>query len=119
MITQDVSATLQIPLSFRRVVLPLSIDLHIDLFLVRPNRAPVVSLLTRLKKRASKVSQWKVNSSSASQLMIIFYDSRRADQSGAVGQKAEALQVAAQRLMKDQRFKHPFYWAGFILIGIN
>jgi CHAT domain-containing protein len=31
--------------------------------------------------------------------------------------KARALQQAALGLMKKTRYHHPFYWAGFVLIG--
>jgi CHAT domain-containing protein len=31
--------------------------------------------------------------------------------------KAEALQRAALKLLQDRQYRHPFYWAGFILIG--
>jgi CHAT domain-containing protein len=31
--------------------------------------------------------------------------------------KAEALRQAALRLMKNPATNHPFYWAGFVLVG--
>jgi CHAT domain-containing protein len=31
--------------------------------------------------------------------------------------KAEALRQAALMLMKDPERRHPFYWAGFVLVG--
>ncbi|MGH9958269.1 MAG: CHAT domain-containing protein, partial [Pyrinomonadaceae bacterium] len=63
--------------------------------------------------RSMLVSQWKVNSASTSELMLTFYRQRRADGKGV------ALQNTAIQLMKDQRYRHPFYWAGFILVGLN
>jgi len=62
--------------------------------------------------RSMLVSQWKVNSESTSQLMMNFYQPR-------TNNKALALQRSALRLMKDQQYRHPFYWAGFVLIGRN
>src|ERR1051326_338136 len=59
-------------------------------------------------------SQWKVDSTSTSKLMANFYEdlARRSQK-----QKAGAIREAALGLMKDRRFVHPFYWAGFVLIG--
>jgi CHAT domain-containing protein len=31
--------------------------------------------------------------------------------------KAEALRQAALGLLKSERYRHPFYWAGFVMIG--
>jgi CHAT domain-containing protein len=31
--------------------------------------------------------------------------------------KAEALRQAALSLMKNPQTSHPFYWAGFVLVG--
>jgi CHAT domain-containing protein len=31
--------------------------------------------------------------------------------------KSEALRQAALRLMKTEGYKHPFYWAGFVVVG--
>jgi CHAT domain-containing protein len=62
--------------------------------------------------RSMLVSQWKVNSASTSQLMATFYQQDRAN-------KSMALQQSALRLMKDPRYRHPFYWAAFVLIGRN
>jgi len=66
--------------------------------------------------RSMLVSQWKVNSTSTSRLMMNFYQSR-APKPHSSGGKAVALQEAARELMKDQRYRHPFYWAGFVLVG--
>jgi CHAT domain-containing protein len=66
--------------------------------------------------RSMLVSQWKVNSASTSQLMVNFYqalESKQDEQS----KKAKSLQEATLRLMKDDRYRHPFYWAGFVLVG--
>lgn len=63
--------------------------------------------------RSMLVSQWKVNSASTSQLMMKFYQERQAHT------KAIALQRSAVQLMKEQRYRHPFYWAGFVLVGSN
>lgn len=65
------------------------------------------------------VSQWKVNSASTSQLMTNFYQALESKQNIRGGKKARSLQEATLRLMKDDRYRHPFYWAGFVLVGSN
>ncbi|MBI4910611.1 MAG: CHAT domain-containing protein [Acidobacteria bacterium] len=59
-------------------------------------------------------SQWKVAELSTNELMLEFHRSLQEGKS-----KAEALRGAALRLMKDKRYRHPFYWAPFVLIGAS
>ena len=33
--------------------------------------------------------------------------------------KSSALREASLRLMNDRRYRHPFYWAGFVLVSSN
>jgi CHAT domain-containing protein len=65
------------------------------------------------------VSQWKVDSSSTTALMIEFHRhlTARGSAKGAAASKAQALRMAALSLLKDKRYSHPFYWAGFIVVG--
>jgi len=65
---------------------------------------------------ATVVSQWKVESTSARDLMIDFHRRLRAP-SRKPASKAEALRQAALKLMKSPSASHPFYWAGFVLVG--
>lgn len=67
--------------------------------------------------RSMLVSQWKVNSASTSQLMVNFYQALASSQNNVNGNQAKALQDAALKTMKDQRYRHPFYWAAFVLVG--
>lgn len=67
--------------------------------------------------RSMVVSQWRVNSESTSQLMKNFYQTL-AQQTNR-GNKSEALRNASIRLLKDAHYRHPFYWAGFVLVGTN
>src|SRR6266508_675551 len=62
------------------------------------------------------VSQWKVESNSTRELMLGFHQRLRAP-SKAKMTKAEALRQAALKLMKSPGASHPFYWAGFVLVG--
>lgn len=59
------------------------------------------------------VSQWKVESASTRDLMWQFH---RGLQTGKAN-KAEALRRAALSLLKQPATSHPFYWAGFVLVG--
>jgi len=69
--------------------------------------------------RSMLVSQWKVNSSSTSQLMVNLYNQPDLVRNKSGGTNARALRVAALQLMKDDRYRHPFFWAGFVLVGAN
>jgi CHAT domain-containing protein/Tfp pilus assembly protein PilF len=61
------------------------------------------------------VSQWKVESSSTTELMLAFHRALRAQNVRA--SKAQAMQTAALKLLKSTDYQHPFYWAGFVVIG--
>ena len=64
---------------------------------------------------ATLVSQWQVESKSSSALMLGFH---RAWSAGAPGtSKARALQLASLKLLQAGETSHPFYWAGFVLVG--
>ncbi len=58
-------------------------------------------------------SQWKIESSSTTELMLEFH---RQLLIGKVS-KAEALRRAELKLMKMPQYKHPSYWAGFVMVG--
>src|SRR6266545_3958522 len=64
------------------------------------------------------VSQWKVESASTRDLMLNFHRQLRAPAAAkAKVTKAEALRQAALKVMKNPETSHPFYWAGFVLVG--
>jgi CHAT domain-containing protein/Tfp pilus assembly protein PilF len=69
--------------------------------------------------RSTLVTQWKVSSFATSEWMNNFYQnlSIKAEQTRFA--KANALRLATLRMMKGRQYRHPFYWAGFILIGSN
>lgn len=67
---------------------------------------------------ATVVSQWKVDAASTSDLMVAFHRALRAPTTQAGGlAKAMALQRASREVLADARYRHPFYWAGFVVIG--
>jgi CHAT domain-containing protein len=63
------------------------------------------------------VSQWEVDSASTAELMVGFFQRLK----GAAGKnettKSNALRLAALNLMKNPRYQHPYYWAGFVIVG--
>jgi CHAT domain-containing protein len=67
------------------------------------------------------VSQWKVESASTRDLMLSFHRQLRAPRASAKlkATKAEALRQAALKVMKNPETGHPFYWAGFVLVGAD
>lgn len=64
-------------------------------------------------------SQWKVDSASTTSLMIDFHRrlTMRRTNPKSKEAKAEALRQAALELLRSERYRHPFYWAGFVMIG--
>lgn len=62
------------------------------------------------------VSQWKVRADSTADLMVEFHRQWQTRPAGTWA-KAEALRQAALRVQLDTRYHHPFYWAGFVLLG--
>lgn len=57
-------------------------------------------------------SLWSVGDESTKELMVEFYRQLAAGQS-----KAEALQSAELKLLKNPKFSRPLYWAPFVLMG--
>lgn len=60
------------------------------------------------------VSQWKVESAGTRDLMVNFH---RSLISSPAQTKSGALRQAALKLMRKPETSHPFYWAGFVMVG--
>jgi CHAT domain-containing protein len=58
-------------------------------------------------------SQWKVDSESTAALMSEFHRNLKMKKLS----KAEALRQAALKLRENPQYRHPYYWAGFIVVG--
>jgi CHAT domain-containing protein len=58
------------------------------------------------------VSLWSVDVGSTQELMLEFY---RLLKNGS--DKATALQEAQKKIMEQDKYSHPYYWAPFVLIG--
>ncbi|HEX6185303.1 MAG TPA: CHAT domain-containing tetratricopeptide repeat protein, partial [Pyrinomonadaceae bacterium] len=65
------------------------------------------------------VSQWKVESAGTRELMVNFHRGLITTQGAGKEKptKGEALRQAALKLLKNPETNHPFYWAGFVLVG--
>src|SRR5262249_367824 len=65
-------------------------------------------------------TQCKVESAGRRDLMLGFHRELRAPASAKARMtKAEALRRAALKVMKIPEMSHPFYWAGFVLVGAS
>jgi CHAT domain-containing protein len=63
------------------------------------------------------VSQWQVDSAGTAQLMVDFHRILRGKDKKTMVSKAEALRQAALKLMADPKYRHPFFWSGFVVVG--
>ena len=61
-------------------------------------------------------SQWKVDSASTSLLMVDFHRLLQRPKNERVS-KAEALRQASIKLMAEPKYRHPFFWSGFVVVG--
>jgi CHAT domain-containing protein len=78
-------------------------------------RAPLglAGVAVRSGARSTLASLWSVDDKSTSELMAKFY--QQLTKSGIT--KAEALRRAQIELLQKSEFKHPYYWAAFVLVG--
>jgi CHAT domain-containing protein/Flp pilus assembly protein TadD len=68
---------------------------------------------------ATLVSQWKVDEASTADLMFEFHHHLQssARNSPKALSKAEALRKATLKILQSKQYRHPFYWAAFVIIG--
>jgi CHAT domain-containing protein len=62
-------------------------------------------------------SQWEVESTSTARLMIDFHRNLQSEKGPLRTGTAEALRKAAMKLMADPKYRHPFFWSGFVVVG--
>jgi CHAT domain-containing protein len=66
--------------------------------------------------RSLVVSQWNVNSQATSKLMLDFYQVMKTNNMSKAT-KVGSLRQSELGLLNETRYRHPFYWAAFALIG--
>jgi CHAT domain-containing protein len=79
------------------------------------DRAPLGIAGAALQANAGSAlgSLWPVEDSATKTLMVRFYELLAKEHQG----KSKALQQAQAELLANPAFRHPFYWAPFILVG--
>lgn len=73
----------------------------------------LAGIAVRSGARSTVATLWPVNDEATSEFMNAFYQ-------GLVNEKltrAEALRQAQLKLLQDPKFRHPFYWSPYILLG--
>jgi len=65
------------------------------------------------------VSQWKVESASTTELMLEFHRQLKSQMANRADgfSAARALREAALNVQRMRAYRHPFYWAGFVVAG--
>jgi len=64
--------------------------------------------------RSAIATLWFINDEATSELVADFYRQQSVNPSFS---KAQALQQAQINMLKQEQYKHPAYWAPFLLIG--
>jgi CHAT domain-containing protein len=73
----------------------------------------LAGVAVRSGARSTVATLWSVSDEAAAALMVRFY--QELTQPGMT--KAEALRRAQVSLLKQEKFRQPFYWSPFVLIG--
>jgi len=73
----------------------------------------LAGVAVRSGARSTLGTLWSVEDKSTADFMAEFYRQLANSQTT----KAEALRQAQLKLLKQPGYKHPFYWAGFVLVG--
>jgi CHAT domain-containing protein len=66
---------------------------------------------------ATIASQWRIDETSTGVLMEQLHRRLRNSWKGGARGRAAALAGAAREMLATPQYRHPFYWAGFILVG--
>lgn len=74
----------------------------------------LAGVAVRAGARSTLASLWQVNDNSTAELMTNFYQKLSQSSNGTIT-KAEALQDAQLNLL--HRYKAPYYWASYVLVG--
>lgn len=72
----------------------------------------IAGIAAQAGARSTVATLWRVDDKSTALLMKEFYKELKNGKT-----KAEALRLAQLSLLSNQDYSHPYYWAGFLLIG--
>lgn len=64
------------------------------------------------------ISRWETSAPARIELMKEFYRSLRAEDEPLHNRKARALQAAMLKLVRNESYRNPYYWTGFMAIGM-
>jgi len=73
----------------------------------------IAGVAVRSGARSTLATLWSVDDQSTAMLMVKFYQ----ELAQANVTKAEALRQAQLALLQQSRFRHPYYWTPFVLLG--
>ena len=73
----------------------------------------IAGLALRSGARSTMASLWRVDDQGTTEFMVNFYE----QVAKAEMTKAEALRRTQLLMLEDEQYKHPYYWAPFILVG--
>jgi CHAT domain-containing protein len=73
----------------------------------------LAGMAIRARTRSTIASLWTVNDRSTELLMTSFYQNLVTQKLG----KGESLKLAQQSLLHNPKYRSPFYWAPFVLVG--
>ncbi|MEQ9549618.1 MAG: CHAT domain-containing protein [Coleofasciculus sp. G3-WIS-01] len=73
----------------------------------------LAGVAVRAGTRSTLASLWVVSDEATALLMTTFYEELAKNQAT----KAESLRLAQLRILQDQEFAHPYYWAPFVIVG--
>ena len=73
----------------------------------------VAGMAIRSGARSTLATLWAVQDQSTAEFMIAFYQNLAKPDTT----KAESIRAAQMALLQNPEYKHPFYWAPFVLIG--
>ena len=73
----------------------------------------LASVAIKAGARSALASLWSINDQASSELVSLFYKQLQDPEIS----KAQALQLAQVNFLDDLRYRHPSYWAPFLLIG--
>ncbi|MEA5496835.1 CHAT domain-containing protein [Limnoraphis robusta] len=75
----------------------------------------LAGIAVRAGARSTLATLWTVEDQSTANLMVDFYQELANPQQKS--NKAQALRTAQLNLLNEDRTRHPFYWAPFVLVG--